>query len=129
MASITVFLKCIYQSWRTWVRFVREKAMPDFGNTALYENLVGLPCFMGFLNLRRSGYTHRDERGWLDEDSWLAVCKVYRAEINDVAKRVKLWAWRKRGNNDEAGCSLAPQFLAGSANQFFKARSRALAPC
>jgi hypothetical protein len=33
-----------------------------------------------------------------------------------------------RVNNNEAGCGLAPQFLAGLANRFFKARSRALIP-
>ena len=42
----------------------------------------------------------------MDEDSWLAGYRVYRSEINEAGKTLRLWVRRKRGNRklECSGC-------------------------
>jgi len=42
-------------------------------------------------------YARRDERERMDKDSGMPGYRVYRSEINEAAKTLRLWVRRKRG--------------------------------
>jgi len=75
-------------------------------NTALHENLVVPPVLLAFCLQGYPGMLIRmRENDWTRILGWPGY-KVYRAEIDDEAKRVELWARRKRGNRQVvcSGC-------------------------
>jgi DNA-directed RNA polymerase subunit RPC12/RpoP len=73
--------------------------------------------FAGILRFCESGYTHFHEGERLDEVLGWPGYKVYRAEIDERAKRLKLWVRRKRGNK-QLVCSGCGQLVSAIAETY-----------
>ena len=98
----------------------------DLTKSALSKNLECI-IWRGFLNTWSCGYTRLYEGERLDEGPWPAAwIQVYRHEIDEPAKRLKLWVRRKRGNK-QLVCSGCGQ-LVGAIAETYEREVRDL-PC